>query len=90
MCKLLVPVDVTLPVRLPVTFPSTAPVCIPDVLPVRSPANIPAIAPVPVIVGDVRVLLVRVCVPVSETRVASLLPIVEPPGKVSLLLAPTL
>jgi hypothetical protein len=38
-------------------------------------------------IGVVRVLLVRVCVPVSETRTASLLPMVVPPGSSKVLLA---
>ena len=36
------------------------------------PVNVPAIAPVPVIVGDVKVLLVKVCVPVKVVTVESI------------------
>ena len=41
---------------LPVVDPE-----LPVTLPVRFPVNTPAIAPVPVIVGEVKVLLVSVC-----------------------------
>ena len=48
------------PVQLP-EEPETLPVT----SPVKSPVNVPAIAPVPVMVGDVNDLFVRVCVAVS-------------------------
>jgi len=48
-----------------VTSPVTSPVKSPVTLPVKSPVNVPAIAPVPVIVGDVHDLFVRVCVAAS-------------------------
>ena len=38
---------------------------LPVTSPVKSPVNVPAIAPVPVIVGEVNVLFVRVCVAAS-------------------------
>ena len=46
--------------ELPVTSPVTFPVTFPVTLPVKSPVNVPAIAPVPVIVGDVNNLFVKV------------------------------
>ena len=42
----------------------------PDALPVKLPVNVPAIAPVPVMVGDVRVILVRVSVVSLPTNVS--------------------
>ena len=42
--------------------------------------------PVPKVTSS-KVLLVKVCVPVSETKVASELPIVSPPGNVKVLVA---
>ena len=39
---------------------SALPVTSPVTLPVKSPVNVPAMAPVPVIVGEVNVLFVRV------------------------------
>ena len=57
------PVIVIAPTKLPVTSPTKLPITSPDKLPV----NVPAIAPIPVIVGDVNVLLVNVCVSANWT-----------------------
>ena len=45
---------------------------LPVTSPVILPVNVPAIAPVPVIVGDVKVLLVKVCEPVNVATVESI------------------
>ena len=50
----------------------------------------PAALEEPVRTGVVKLLFVNVCVPVSETKVASELPIVLPPGKVRVLVAASL
>jgi len=42
---------------------------------------------VPMMAGSVSVLLVRVWVPISETRTASEFPMVVPPGSVSVFVA---
>ena len=50
--------------ELPVHEPEE-PLAFPVISPVISPVNVPAIAPVPVIVGPVKVLFVNVCVEVN-------------------------
>ena len=52
--------------------------------------NTPDIEPVPVIIGSSNVLFVSICVPVSDTRVEFLLPILLPPGSVRVLVASSL
>ena len=51
----------TLPVRFPITLPVRSPVT----FPVKSPVKAPEMFPVPVIVGEIKVLLVNVCVSVN-------------------------
>ena len=66
---------------LPVALPAE-PDTLPVTLPVRLPVNVPAIAPVPVIVGLVKVLSVKVCEPAKVTK----LEIVNPCGFVVFLM----